>query len=403
MQDKKLLVLSHDYSTFVRDKTNAHAPFFKEINAIYRFNVLANLASNSIFYKKKYRQFNKSFLVDSADKPSNINLFQCPIFYLPTDRGYKRLGERHFSQVDDMIKRHHIEFDMIHAHYTWSAGYVGARLKEKYGVPLVITIHEDHKWFMTEYDSNDDMYKWVWRTADVLFRFNKSDIKRLKIYNPNVIRIPGGLNTSVFYRMDMASARSRLGLPQNVKIIFNLSFFTHNKGQSYLVDAISKIVRRRQDILCIIGGEGALYQTLKRQIKKLNLVNEVRLIGHLDHRNVDINAWFNACDLFVFPSLSESLGAVAIEAMACGKPVVAYFNGGSEEVITSDDYGFIVPSSDVNGLSDKIIAALERPWDHVKIIERAHLFSWMEITHRMRGIYQSLLENKGNMNKWAYE
>ncbi len=76
----------------------------------------------------------------------------------------------------------------------------------------------------------------------------------------------------------------------------------------------------------------------------------------------------NACDLFVLPSISESFGVVQIEALACGKPVVATRNGGSEEVITSDDYGLLVDPANPNELREKIIEAPDKDWDREKIL-----------------------------------
>ncbi|MDI3541356.1 MAG: hypothetical protein PWQ62_270 [Candidatus Methanomethylophilaceae archaeon] len=76
----------------------------------------------------------------------------------------------------------------------------------------------------------------------------------------------------------------------------------------------------------------------------------------------------NACDLFVLPSLSESFGVVQIEALACGKPVVATRNGGSEEVIISDDYGLLVDPANPNELREKIIEAPDKDWDREKIL-----------------------------------
>jgi len=75
----------------------------------------------------------------------------------------------------------------------------------------------------------------------------------------------------------------------------------------------------------------------------------------------------NACDLFVLPSLLESFGVVQIEALACGKPVVATRNGGSEEVISSDDYGLLVDPANPNELREKIIEAPDKDWDREKI------------------------------------
>ena len=99
----------------------------------------------------------------------------------------------------------------------------------------------------------------------------------------------------------------------------------------------------------------------------------------------------NSCDLFVLPSLSEAFGIVNLEAMACGKPVVSTYNGGSHEIITSDDYGFLVEPADSNALADKILYALNKKWDPVIIRHHAEKYSWTAIADQFLEIYQTVL------------
>jgi glycosyltransferase involved in cell wall biosynthesis len=99
----------------------------------------------------------------------------------------------------------------------------------------------------------------------------------------------------------------------------------------------------------------------------------------------------NACDLFVLPSISESFGVVQIEALACGKPVVATRNGGSEEVITSDDYGLLVDPANPNELREKIIEAPDKDWDSEKILVYAKRFTWENIAKEIIALYEEVL------------
>jgi len=101
--------------------------------------------------------------------------------------------------------------------------------------------------------------------------------------------------------------------------------------------------------------------------------------------------WMNACDLFVLPSLSESFGVVQIEALACGKPVVATRNGGSEEIIISDEHGLLVKLADPEDLTEKILVALDREWDRKAILAYAEQYIWEIIAGRIIAIYQDVL------------
>jgi len=105
-----------------------------------------------------------------------------------------------------------------------------------------------------------------------------------------------------------------------------------------------------------------------------------------------MNLWMNACDLFVLPSLRESFGVVQIEAMACGKPVVATWNGGSEEVIISDEHGLLVEPANPDDLAEKILVALNREWDRETILTYAEGFSLEAISSEIVCVYKILLD-----------
>ena len=104
----------------------------------------------------------------------------------------------------------------------------------------------------------------------------------------------------------------------------------------------------------------------------------------------------NASDLFVLPSLSESFGIVQIEAMACGVPVVATINGGSEEIITSEDYGLLVEPANPEDLAEKILIALNKEWDKEKIRKYAEQFTWERIAERIHEIYCRVVSGDHN-------
>lgn len=104
-----------------------------------------------------------------------------------------------------------------------------------------------------------------------------------------------------------------------------------------------------------------------------------------------LNLWMNACDLFVLPSLRESFGIVQIEAMACGKPVVATRNGGSEEIIISSYYGLLAQPSNPDELVEKIMVALDREWDQEKIKKYAGQYKWEDVVKRVVDVYLQIL------------
>jgi len=91
----------------------------------------------------------------------------------------------------------------------------------------------------------------------------------------------------------------------------------------------------------------------------------------------------DATNLFVLPSLSLSVGVVQIEAMACGVPVVATRNGGSEEIILSEDYRLLCEPGNPEDLAEKILIDLEKEWDREKIRKYAEQFIWDNIAKKL--------------------
>jgi hypothetical protein len=135
----RLLILSHDYATFTKDQVEELAPFVREIVVLVRYATIANLYKLLPFHF--LAPFTKKARIDLRDVPSNVRVIPVPLFYIPIDLFYKYLGSCHLRTVERIIKRERIQFDLIHAHFSWTAGYVGAKLKSKYMVPLVLTVH----------------------------------------------------------------------------------------------------------------------------------------------------------------------------------------------------------------------------------------------------------------------
>jgi len=297
--------------------------------------------------------------------------------------------------IHTLIERENITFDLIHAHMTWPSGAVAVELKKRFNVPVIITEHTSST-FNKAVSKNDICWKKTLNASDAIIRVKNGDTVLFKSFNvqkDKIHVIPNGFDAEKFFPMPILQCRNLLGLPNDKKILLNVgNLYSPVKGHKFFIEAISHIVNIRQDILGIIIGSGKLEKQLNELIEELQLGQYIRLVGSKPYPEIPL--WMNTCDLFVLPSLSESFGIVQIEAMACGKPVIATRNGGSEEVITSEKLGLLVKCGDSHALSDAILKSLEKYWSSYEIQEYAKQFTWEIIAKQIYATYAPFINPK---------
>lgn len=161
--------------------------------------------------------------------------------------------------------------------------------------------------------------------------------------------IPNGLDLETFKPSDQRYARQQLNLPDDARIVLFVSDRVGNprKGMSYLIDALSRLGDSGNTLLVSIGcGAEKIHFSCRHQ--SLGFIHDDRLMALA----------YSAADVFVIPSLHESFGQTAIEAMACGTPVVGFRSGGMEDTIRHQETGLLVSSEDVVELSNAIVRLL---------------------------------------------
>jgi len=384
------MVLSDHYLTFIKDQVELLAKTFAHTDVYVRYHPATEISR--IVPYPRLKAFRKESLIDRVNLPENVSIHTVPQLYLPFSHQFRRIGKPYYTKIKDRITENKAEYDLVHAHFTWPNGFVGAKLKEEYGFPFVITAHgydvydlpfRDAKW--------RDLITGIFDSADAIITVshrNHECIKQLGIETP-VHVLPNGFRSDLFYARDPVMCRDYLNLPQDKKILLTVANLEPVKGQKYLIEAIGEVIQERKDILCIIVGRGRLEQTLKRQIHSLGLEEQVVLAGGRPHNEIPL--WMNAADLFVLPSLNEGNPTVMFEALGCGKPFVGTRVGGIPEIITSEDYGLLVKPASVQDLADVLLKALTKEWDNRKIAVYARQYSWGNIVGNMEHIYRSLL------------
>ncbi len=390
MENKSLLVIGEAYNTFQKDSTDLLANSFNNVSMFVKYNPVAEISRYISIPALK--SFNSRSKIDLTNKPQNLNVILAPVFYAPLDSHYRKIGEKLYHTVDKIITKNNINFDLIHSHFTWPTGYVGMRLKEKYNVPFIVTAHGYDIYSLPFKDADwTEKIRSILESADHIITVSNNNLKciqKLKVNN-RVTVLPNGFKSDLFYMQNSINCRRKLNLPIDKKIILSIGNLAEIKGHKYLIEAMKEITTRRKDVLCVIVGTGFLEKNLKKQINNANLHNHVVLAGEKSHNEIPL--WINACDLFVLPSLNEGNPTVMFECLGCGKPFIGTNVGGIPEIITSEDYGFLVESKDPKDLAKKINIALDKEWDNKKIEQYGKQYTWEDIGSDIIDIYKTLL------------
>jgi glycosyltransferase involved in cell wall biosynthesis len=151
-----------------------------------------------------------------------------------------------------------------------------------------------------------------------------------------------------------ANLHADLWLPHDAPIVGNVAALVPHKGQRHLIEAAALVVKTVPDARFVIAGEGELRPALERQIKEHRLEKHVFLAGF----RPDILSVHKAFDIFVMSSVTEGLGTSLLDAMACGKPIVATRAGGIPEVVVDGETGLLVPPRDHEAMAEAIVTLL---------------------------------------------
>ncbi len=320
------------------------------------------------------------------------------LFYDISGSNFKKIYQRTVGLLLNAIRRKS-EYDAIHVQtsggiFSFTSAITGAIASRVLKKRLVVTFHHSQtSRFVTNYKY---AFRFVLNRSDRLILVSQKQkeavISSFEDTSGKITVLPNGFKSSLYYAMDKATCRAKLGLPYDKKIIFNISNLIESKGHKYLISAMQYVVATSNHCECYIAGKGYFKESLENQINELQLQNHVKLLGWIPDEQIPM--WMNACDLFVHPSLAESFGIVQIEAMACGKPVVATINGGSESIITSDKYGLLCEPANPQDLSEKIIEGLSKRWDNNVIYSYASSnYRWDFVAQKTKNVYEEILRS----------
>lgn len=249
------------------------------------------------------------------------------------------------------------DFDIIHAHVTYPDGFAAVLVGKLLKRPVIVTEHTGNfRRVIRKTLGRRALSLHALKNAHLVISVSKNQRRELLqegLSADKVILIPNGIDLKTFRPMKQETT------VKGYRTILFVGHLIENKGVHFLLEALRQLQDRgRNDLQLFLAGDGAWKEYLMEKAQELGLDSKVHFLGVLDKAGVA--QWMRKCDLLVLPSLRESFGIVLIEAMACGKPVVATRCGGPEEIVT-DDAGILVAPGDTEALSEGIEHVLQNP------------------------------------------
>lgn len=203
--------------------------------------------------------------------------------------------------------------------------------------------------------------------------------------------IPNFINLAEYFPAERPEARSQFA-PAGHRVLVHVSNFRPVKR---LLDVVRVFgaVRRAMPATLVLVGDGPDYQAAQREAASLGVKQDVRFFGRVD----DVADILRGGDLFLLPSESESFGLAALEAMACGLPVIASQVGGLPEVVRDGESGFLVPVGDVAAMTERAVGLLSHPTELARLrhgaVARARDFASERVVPLYEQLYQDVLRD----------
>jgi len=303
-----------------------------------------------------------------------VHLPAGPEASIPREEAYRHVPE-FVANLEAFSARESLAYDLLHSHY-WLSGVAGLILKARFGVPLIQMFHTlgqlKNRAARSAAEVEPDLRiaeeRQIIEEADRIVAANAVERAHLVWYygapSDRINVIPCGVDTELFRPLDSDAAEVAVSLGPERYLLY-VGRLTPIKGLETLLEAVRRLRRepRHRDLrLLVVGGETDEPENghaafLMERVAALGLEGVVRFLGAQPQERLRL--YYAAARMTIMPSYYESFGMVALEAMACGSPVIASRVGGLTTTVVDGVTGYLVPEGDPEALADRVALLLE--------------------------------------------
>jgi glycosyltransferase involved in cell wall biosynthesis len=316
-----------------------------------------------------------------------------------------------FIRCAQRLFQHSVPYDVIHANFFMS-GLVGLRLRQAYGVPMVMTFHalglvrREHQGSADAFPAaRIDIERRVVRHTDrVIAECPQDRADLIRLYEADARRIATvscGVDVDLFAPSSQAAARRALGLRPDEFVVLQLGRLVPRKGIDNVIRAVARLDRSIPARLLIVGGESAQPDEMATpEIGRLRAVarehgieSRVTFTGH--RQREQLRTCYAAADVFVTTPWYEPFGITPLEAMACGTPVIGSAVGGIQYSVLDGVTGYLVPPRDPVALAERLThvynnPALARAMGRAGMRRVRAQFTWDRVASDLADVYEAV-------------
>jgi D-inositol-3-phosphate glycosyltransferase len=333
------------------------------------------------------------------------------------------------SGVQDFADAKSENYDLIHSHY-WMSGIAACRLKDEWGLPVVHMFHTlgmmKQRVLRTAGEDEESEYRLdgeqeILKIADRIIAATPAELAQLQwLYQADtkkIVVIPPGVDFSRFYPIPPDEAKEFIGVPPCDLMLLFVGRIEPLKGLDTLLEALASMRRqglfdRHSLCLSVIGGDPEVdQQAMSAEMARVQELSAAYgledLVTFLGKRSQDtLPYYYSAAEAVIVPSQYESFGMVALEAMACGTPVVASQIGGLAFLVQDGLTGYTVPAGEPEALVDRLRTLIKdtdlRQRMGRQASEFARAYDWRLITNRIVDLYSEMLRvDYSSTTTWA--
>jgi len=315
-----------------------------------------------------------------------------PRYFMTPKIGMSTYGRMIYLSLLPFMKKLHKEFDfdLIDAHYVYPDGHAAVLLGKHFNKPVIVSARGSD---INQFADMPLIRKKLCQTMQhtdhniAVCGALKKAMVDIGAEPSKVTVIANGVDGAKFFPMDKKTAQRQLGLTDG-KIILSVGQLIPRKGMDILIKSFANVVQQSINARLIIAGEGPSRPHLLRLVDELGLRGWVHLVGAKAHS--ELNAYYNAADLFCLASSREGWPNVVMESLACGTPVVATNIWGTPEIITSESLGLLTERN-VHAMTQKLLQGINKQWDRELILQHIKEHTWERAAGAVHQVFASVL------------